>query len=109
LVYLEDTSVENGCTHVVPGSHHLPDLLNFADQEHLHKIVREQCIPVPMLAGEMLAIDSMIIHSAGKNQTDGTRMSMTLGYHSVDELLPVDNSKRFLVRGQRIYRGNDIN
>ena len=109
LVYLEDTSVENGCTHVVPGSHHLPDLLNFADQEHLHKIVREQCIPVPMLAGEMLAIDSMIIHSAGRNQTNGTRMSMTLGYHSVDELLPVDNSKRFLVRGQRIYRGNDIN
>ena len=109
LVYLEDTNVENGCTHVVPGSHYLPDLLNFADQEHLHKIVREQCVPVPMSAGEMLAIDSMIIHSAGRNQTDGTRMSMTLGYHSADELLPVENSKRILIRGQRIYRGNDVN
>ena len=109
LVYLEDTDMENGCTHVVPGSHCLPDLVNFTDQEHLGKIVREQCVPIPMSAGEMLAIDSMIIHSAGRNQTDGTRMSMTLGYHSGDELLPVDNSKRVLVRGQRIYRGNDIN
>ena len=109
LVYLEDTNVENGCTYVVPGSHHLPDLLNFADQEHLRKIVQEQCIPVPMSAGEMLAIDSMIIHSAGRNQTDGTRMSMTLGYHSVDELSPVENSKRILVRGRRIYRGNEVN
>ena len=52
-------------------------------------------------------IDSMIIHSAGINQTDGTRMSMTLGYHSVDELASEDNSKKVLVRGTRPYSGND--
>ena len=59
-----------------------------------------------MKAGELLAIDSMIIHSAGKNRTDGTRMSMTLGYHTRDEL-SLDNPKRVLVRGERIYKGND--
>ena len=32
---------------------------------------------------------------------------MTVGYHSVDELSDVPNPKRVLVRGERIYRGND--
>ena len=47
------------------------------------------------------------MHSAGKNNTDGSRMSMTVGYHSVDELSGVDGPKRVLVRGERIYMGND--
>ena len=34
-------------------------------------------------------------------------MSITLGYHSVDELLDVENEKRVLVRGERVYGGND--
>jgi hypothetical protein len=34
-------------------------------------------------------------------------MSMTAGYHSVDELSNVENPKRVLVRGTRIYMGND--
>ena len=33
-------------------------------------------------------------------------MSMTLGYHTRDEL-SLDNPKRVLVRGDRIYKGND--
>ena len=106
LVYLEDTNLENGCTHVVPGSHILPDFVDLNDGNSVHQIALNQIIPVPMKAGELLAIDSMIIHSAGKNRTDGTRMSMTLGYHTRDEL-SLDNPKRVLVRGERIYKGND--
>ena len=106
LVYLEDTNLENGCTHVVPGSHILPDFVDLNDGNSVHQIALNQIIPVPMKAGELLAIDSMIIHSAGKNRTDGTRMSMTLGYHTRDEL-SLDNPKRILVRGERIYKGND--
>ena len=34
-------------------------------------------------------------------------MSLTVGYHSVDELSDVVNPKRVLVRGNRIYKGND--
>ena len=106
LVYLEDTNLENGCTHVVPGSHILPDFVTLHNDNPLHQIALDQVIPIPMKAGGLLAIDSMMIHSAGKNRTDGTRMSMTLGYHTVDELSP-DNPKRVLVRGERIYKGND--
>lgn len=106
LIYLEDTNLENGCTRIVPGSHHLPAFANLQD-EVLQEIAASQAIPLPMPAGGLLAIDSMIIHSAGINQTDGTRMSMTLGYHSADELASEDNPRRVLVRGTRPYRGND--
>lgn len=106
LVYLEDTNLENGCTRVVPGSHHLPAFANLKD-EALQEVAAGQAIPLPMPAGGLLAIDSMIIHSAGINHTEGTRMSMTLGYHSADELASGDNPKRVLVRGVRPYRGND--
>ena len=106
LVYLEDTNLENGCTRVVPGSHHLPAFADLKD-DAVQEIAASQAIPLPMPAGGLLAIDSMIIHSAGINHTDGTRMSMTLGYHSADELTWEDNPRRVLVRGTRPYRGND--
>ena len=106
LVYLEDTNLENGCTRVVPGSHHLPAFANLKDGT-LQKIAANQTIPLPMPAGGLLAIDSMIIHSAGVNRTDGTRMSMTLGYHSADELTFENSPRKVLVRGTRGYRGND--
>ena len=66
-----------------------------------------QAVPVPMPTGGLLAIDSMVMHTAGHNTTSGTRMSMTVGYHSVDELCGVEHPARVLVRGQRIYGGND--
>ena len=106
LVYLEDTNLENGCTRVVPGSHHLPAFASLND-DALREVAANQTIPLPMPAGGLLAIDSMLIHSAGVNHTDGTRMSMTLGYHSTDELTFEDNPRRVLVRGERGYRGND--
>jgi ectoine hydroxylase-related dioxygenase (phytanoyl-CoA dioxygenase family) len=106
LIYLEDTNLENGCTRVVPGSHHLPAFARLKDEE-IQQIAANQAIPLPMPAGGLLAIDSMIIHSAGVNRTDRTRMSMTLGYHSTDELEAEDNPRKVLVRGTRPYRGND--
>ncbi|HZP83326.1 MAG TPA: phytanoyl-CoA dioxygenase family protein [Chthonomonadaceae bacterium] len=110
LFYLEDSTVENGCTWVVPGTHLLAGrkTINLTQDEELKRAgLFEQAVPVPMPAGGLLAIDSMILHTAGKNTTPGTRLSMTAGYHSADELSPVENPKRVLVRGERIYMGND--
>jgi hypothetical protein len=69
--------------------------------------ILDQTLPVPMPAGGMLMIDSLIFHGAGKNRTDDTRMSMTVGYHSVDELSKVENPQRILVRGEQIYLGSE--
>ena len=60
-----------------------------------------------MPAGGLLAIDSMLLHAAGRNRTDGTRMSLTAGYHLVDQHAGAWDAKRALVCGERVYRGND--
>jgi ectoine hydroxylase-related dioxygenase (phytanoyl-CoA dioxygenase family) len=111
IFYLEDTTVENGCTEVVPGTHLLPGV------EELHRLadiswidnsgLLDQAVPVPVQAGQMMAIDSTIFHRAGSNSTDGSRMSMTIGYQSVDELADAPDPTRTLISGEHIYMGND--
>jgi phytanoyl-CoA hydroxylase len=110
IFYLEETTVENGCTRLIPGTHLLPGLAttNVAEDEQIQRAgVLDQDVPVPMPAGGMIAMNSLVIHTAGTNRTEGTRMSMTMGYHSVDELSDMPNPKRVLVRGTRPYMGND--
>lgn len=110
IFYLEDTTVENGCTWAVPGSHLLAGrpVHSLVDDDEVHQSgLLEQAVPIPMPAGGLLAMDSMVMHAAGNNTTPGSRISMTAGYHSVDELSRADNPARVLVRGERIYGGND--
>ena len=106
IFYLQETTVENGCTLVVPGSHHFPGVDGRLYDEARTRHLLDQALPVPMLEGGMLVIDSMIMHGVGQNKTDGTRMSMTVGYHSVDEIADLENPHRMLVRGERPYAGN---
>lgn len=106
IFYLQETTVENGCTLVVPGSHHFPGVDGRLYDEARTRRLLDQAVPVPMPEGGMLVIDSMIMHGVGQNRTDGTRMSMTMGYHSVDEIADLENPHRMLVRGERPYDGN---
>ena len=111
LFYLEDTNLENGCTQIIPGSHLLPNVAPGMKAKNdpwwIASGLLEQCIPLPMPAGGMLAIDSMLLHAAGRNRTSGTRMSLTSGYHLVDHHAGAWDPKRALICGQRVYRGND--
>lgn len=111
IFFLEESTLEKGCTQVLPGSHLLPAVGD-------HNVDREawvegagildQAAPVPMPAGGMLAIDSTVFHGALENRSNETRMSLTVGYRSVDELCDAPGSRSSLVRGQRLYKGNDI-
>jgi phytanoyl-CoA hydroxylase len=110
LFYLEETTVENGCTLVIPGTHLFPGLSSPRlpeDEAVVRSGLLDQAVPVPMPAGGMLALDGLLFHTAGKNHTDGTRISLTMGYHSVDELTDLVNPKRVLIAGDRPYMGND--
>lgn len=112
LFYLEETTVENGCTRVVPGTHLLwPGRESFplaGDPAVEAAGLLEQAVPLPMPAGGLVAMDSLLFHGPGENRTAETRISLTAGYHSVDELSSVPNPARVLLRGRRIYHGNDM-
>ena len=109
--YLEETTLDNGCTQVIPGTHMLPGearLHRLEEQDWIRESrVTGQAVPMPMPAGGLLAIDSLIFHRIGPNHTEGTRTSMTIGYRSADELAGPPDGKAVLVRGERIYTGND--
>jgi phytanoyl-CoA hydroxylase len=104
LFYLEASTCERGSTQVIPGSHLLPWAPD-ADAASQTGLL-EQVVRVEMPAGGMLAIDSLLWHGAGRNLTEETRTSLTLGYHSADDLASVEDPQRILVRGQRVYAGH---
>lgn len=116
-VYLQDSTIKNGATRIIPGSQNMPyvgvpqangggtwmaEHGEFAGME-------DQAISVPMPEGGVLLFDGLVFHGIGRNDTGGSRMSMTLGYRSVDELdAQPDNSRLVVVSGEHIYRGNDL-
>jgi len=110
LFYLEEATVENGCTHVVPGTHLFNWIQNPGTSTSVESVItdeiRQQEVPVPNPAGGLAVIDSQIFHRVGTNLTTGTRTSMTMGYVSVDELASVQDPYRLLVRGESAYGGN---
>jgi phytanoyl-CoA hydroxylase len=105
LFFLEESTAEKGCTQLIPGSHLLPWAGNPAE-EIARTRLSDQVVRAEMPAGGLLVIDSLLWHGVGGNRVGGTRMSMTMGYHSVDDLASVEDPQKVLVHGQRPYVGN---
>lgn len=116
VVYLEDSDVENGCTHVVPGSHLLPSVGvpqpdgggTWMEQHQEFADMVDQAVPVPVPAGGALFFDGTLFHATGMNNSQVTRSAIVLGFRSCDELdASPDNRRQLLVAGAHLYRGND--
>jgi ectoine hydroxylase-related dioxygenase (phytanoyl-CoA dioxygenase family) len=112
LIYLEDATTERGATHVVPGSHLLPfagtpdmpvrgQVSTWATAHAEYDHVRRQALPVPMPAGGILLIDSLLFHSVGINETPASRLSLTFAVHSVDENRDTVRGAHHLLYGER--------
>jgi len=114
ILYLEDSSIENGCTEIIPGSHMFPFVGmpnnggTWMDEYDIYKEFLGQSLPVPLEKGEILLFDSLIFHSVGENKTNDSRISITMGYHSVDELSKVTDPNKLLIHGSNIYKGSNL-
>jgi ectoine hydroxylase-related dioxygenase (phytanoyl-CoA dioxygenase family) len=116
VVYLEPSTIDNGCTYIIPSSHNL-DFVGVPQvdgggtwmAEHQeYQGLEDQALPVPMPAGGVLLFNGLAFHQPSLNNGDKTRISITLGYRSVDELAYTnDPDREVLVAGEFIYRGND--
>lgn len=118
VIYLEDSDIDNGCTHIVPNSHNLPFVGvpqtdgggTWMNEHQEYQGFLDQSLPVPMKAGSALLFNGLAFHSVGINTSGRTRTSMTLGFRSVDELeRNPDFVRNILTTGSFIYRGNDRN
>lgn len=93
MYYLSDTTSENGCLRVIPGSHvrHNPlhDALRAPHSEELGRAknmdavefsTRPDEVDVPVSAGDLLVGDARLLHAAHSNETDAARTLITLWY-----------------------------
>lgn len=73
LWMLDDFTKENGATRLIPGSH---KFLTYADNGKKY----DEEIVVEGKAGSVLIYNASLWHGGNKNQTDGTRWGLVLGY-----------------------------
>ena len=99
MYYLTDTSAQNGCLRVIPGSHrkrhalhdqaspmHTDELRTYFNPENVAFRRAEGEIDVPVKAGDLVMGYGTLFHAAHANQTDVRRTVLTMWYypHFVD-------------------------
>ena len=93
--YLTDTTRENGCLRVIPGSHrkrhelhdilpkaHGPEIQAIEDLTHPAFGDFPEAIDVPLNAGDLIIADARILHAAWPKQT-AERRTLLLAWHDV--------------------------
>src|SRR3546814_11147268 len=92
MIYLTDTTRENGCLRVIPGSHrhdhplhhleaaHSAELQGFLNPDNPAFAAHPDEVAVPVTAGDVLVGDARLIHSAYGHATVHERPLLTLWY-----------------------------
>jgi hypothetical protein len=78
IYYLQDTSPENGCLRVVPGSHKWSHDKRHAQQDNAD--IRDDEVDVTVKAGDLFIGDRRILHATHANATDSWRTCLTIAY-----------------------------
>lgn len=93
MYYLDDTSRENGCLRLLPGSHREWRELHGMGMAHGPEVSRAEDmsdprfgsfsgeIDVPMKAGDLVVGDARLFHSTHGNESDKHRTVITIWFH----------------------------
>ena len=104
-IALDDVTVENGCLHVIPGSHragvlypmrrhHNPDL-DRAEEAHGFPYSPKDGIAVELEAGSVVFFNGYLLHGSYPNRSESSfRRSVQFVYMSAESLLPWDQVAR---------------
>lgn len=109
MYYLTDTSVENGCLQLIPGTHRkrialhdeLPsahgDETYHAELDSVQFVDHPDAVNVMVKAGDLVVGDARLLHAAHANQTDKHRTCLTLWYVPDFDVL-TDSMKAYIAR-----------
>ena len=76
-IHLDDTDLDNGCLHVVPGSHKLgPLVATGASKDVGDEYPLASGTPCPARAGDVLFFNYLTIHGSGVNRSDRVRRNV---------------------------------
>lgn len=86
-IALDDSTLENGCLHFIPGSHLKTDFKNYGIGKNMDTIFKHypqfknvKAVAAPIKAGSCTFHNGLCIHGAGPNMTPGFRRSMTCAF-----------------------------
>lgn len=118
-VALDDSTPENGCMRVIPGSHlghrdlgqrltDTPDLIQDRPYELLPEHVDEaRAVDIIIRRGDLSLHDSYLVHGSEPNRTDRRRAGLTIRYVPASTRIKDQPDRRqFLVRGQEADNDN---
>jgi len=100
FLYMTDTTRQNGCLRLVPGSHrrrhalhdlvdaHDPTLAEVKNPDDDAFASHPDEIDVPVRAGDVVVVDARLIHGAHPNRSGRERTNITLWWHPNYESLP---------------------
>ena len=116
FLYMTDTTRENGCLRLVPGTHrgrhplhdlvdaHDPTLAEVKNPDDDAFASHPDEIDVPVTAGDVVVVDARLIHGAHPNRSDNERTNITLWWHPDYEALPAAIKARIW----KLYRREEI-
>ena len=115
FLYMTDTTRENGCLRLVPGTHrkrhplhdlvdaHDPTLAEVRNPEDVAFASHPDEVDVPVKAGDVVVVDARLIHGAHPNRSHKERTNITLWWHPDYEGLPASLRARIW----HVYRRED--
>jgi phytanoyl-CoA hydroxylase len=102
IIYLDDSSVENGCTWVVPGSHTTGRWQTRTDADafganEIDASAYPDAVPVPVEveAGSTVSFGSLMVHQSTPNTSDLDRRALLFSYQPPGGTTMVDALRRF--------------
>lgn len=113
-IALSDATEENGCMHMIPGSHkggQLPHRTTKDSNNLLHHgqtiegVSEEQSRCIPLKAGEASLHQGWTMHTSYPNKSDDRRIGLTINYISTDMFqTQTEHDSAMLVRGVDHYK-----
>ena len=100
FLYMTDTTRQNGCLRLVPGTHrrrhplhdlvdaHDPALAEVKNPDDDAFASHPDELDVPVKAGDVVVVDARLIHGAHPNRSDRERTNIALWWHPDYEALP---------------------
>ncbi len=100
MIYLTDTTPDNGCLRVISGSHRRPHAMHLAEAAHADDLSRvadpldalyqsiDGEVAVPVTAGDVVIGDARVLHGAYANNSEHERTLVTLWFHPDFASLP---------------------
>ncbi len=120
FLYMTDTTRENGCLRLIPGSHrrphplhdlvdaHNPTLAEVRNPDDAAFASHPDEVDVPVTAGDVVVVDARLIHGAHPNRSDKERTNITLWWHPDYEGLPASLRARIWQIYERKGSDTDI-